>query len=603
MPSVSDIRSPYATGPSSRAPARQPPTDPAGRLVWSLACALAGGLLALAAGWPGPVVDGDLPQIDHTLLARWAWLIQGLGLALFCRAISAARSPRRVLLLATVFGLAWQGGTVWWLYIALHKYAGLSTALALAALAALNLYLTAWTVLGTLVWTRLWRPALYSAPGQPRPPRLSHWAAALVFAATWLLADLARSLVMTGFPWAASGHAHLHGPLRGLLPWVGVYGVGAMAAWAVAMLVLPHQVRRDHEPPAGAVQPPARRAPMRPGTARRLQQAVLLLVLGLAWAAPGQTFTQSAGGLSALLLQPNISQEGKFDAARVRDALNWHLRVFGASSSDISIAPETAIPVLERSLPAEQWERIRRRAQVRPGAILFGMPQGVGPDGYLNAMLGLGHADSLVDAPADGIYRYHKTHLVPFGEFTPPGFGWFTRLLDLPLPAFEASTTPPQPLQLRTSQGSVQRLAPLVCFEDLFGDELARRFQTGLPEPTVLVNGSNMAWFDDSPAIAQHLRIAQLRSLEFERPTLRATNTGATVLIDHHGVVRQALPPRIAGSLPVQLEGRSGLTPYARWVSATGLWPLVGLGGLVVLVAVMARWVGARAAARLADDR
>jgi apolipoprotein N-acyltransferase len=72
-----------------------------------------------------------------------------------------------------------------------------------------------------------------------------------------------------------------------------------------------------------------------------------------------------------------------------------------------------------------------------------------------------------------------------------------------------------------------------------------------------------------------------MRSLEFARPSLRATNTGATVIIDHHGVVTYALTRHTRGALVGQVQGRGlsaatgwDLTPYARWVSRLGLWPL-----------------------------
>src|SRR5204862_8249715 len=53
---------------------------------------------------------------------------------------------------------------------------------------------------------------------------------ALLFAAVWLLAELARGVIFTGFPWVASGYAHVDGPLAALAPWIGVYGIGAVAA-------------------------------------------------------------------------------------------------------------------------------------------------------------------------------------------------------------------------------------------------------------------------------------------------------------------------------------------------------------------------------------
>ncbi len=121
------------------------------------------------------------------------------------------------------------------------------------------------------------------------------------------------------------------------------------------------------------------------------------------------------------------------------------------------------------------------------------------------------------------------------------------------------------------------RVAPNICYEDLFGEELARRFADAASAPTVLVNISNIGWFGDSIAIPQHLNISRLRSLELQRPMLRATNTGATAVIDHRGVVLQTLPPFTVGVLNATVQGREGLTPFARWAAAAGLWPLWAL--------------------------
>ena len=56
-----------------------------------------------------------------------------------------------------------------------------------------------------------------------------------------------------------------------------------------------------------------------------------------------------------------------------------------------------------------------------------------------------------------------------------------------------------------------------------------------------------------------------MRTLELQRPMLRATNTGATAVIDHRGVVTAALPPFTRGVLDARVEGRSGRTPFAAW--------------------------------------
>jgi apolipoprotein N-acyltransferase len=193
------------------------------------------------------------------------------------------------------------------------------------------------------------------------------------------------------------------------------------------------------------------------------------------------------------------------------------------------------------------------------------VPLGSIETGYTNSVR------AFADGPADQ-YRYDKHHLVPFGEFIPTGFRWFVHMMNIPLGDFDRGALPQPPLVWHG-----QRIAPNICYEDLFGEEIGAGFGRDAEAPTVLLNVSNIAWFGDSVAIDQHLAISRLRAMEFERPMLRATNTGTTALIDHAGRVVQALPRLTAGVLDVTAQGRSGRTPYAVWVSQWGLWPLVAL--------------------------
>jgi apolipoprotein N-acyltransferase len=100
---------------------------------------------------------------------------------------------------------------------------------------------------------------------------------------------------------------------------------------------------------------------------------------------------------------------------------------------------------------------------------------------------------------------------------------------------------------------------------------------------------SNIGWFGDSIAIEQHLHISRMRTLELQRPMLRATNTGATAVIDHRGQVLAALPAFTRGALAQEVEGREGLTPFVRWASRFGLWPPLVLALAVVAAAALAR--------------
>ena len=210
-------------------------------------------------------------------------------------------------------------------------------------------------------------------------------------------------------------------------------------------------------------------------------------------------------------------------------------------------------------------------------AALIGIPLGDYEQGYTNSAIGLAPGQA---AP----YRYDKHHLVPFGEFIPPLFRWFTDMMNIPLGDFNRGAVGQPSFQV-----DGQRLAPNICYEDLFGEELGARFGDAASAPTIFVNMSNIGWFGDTVAIDQHLEISRMRALEFERPMIRATNTGATVIIDYRGHVTRALPRYTRGLLVGEVQGRNGITPYAWWVSRFGLWPLWGLALLTVAVALRQR--------------
>ena len=127
-------------------------------------------------------------------------------------------------------------------------------------------------------------------------------------------------------------------------------------------------------------------------------------------------------------------------------------------------------------------------------------------------------------------------------------FGWFIRsVLAIPL----ADQTP-GPAYQEPFAVAGQRLAVNICYEDAFGGELARR----AADATLLVNVTNDAWYGHSLAAEQHEQIAAMRALETARPMLRATNTGITSIIDHHGVERSRLPWFTRGVLEGTVAGR-----------------------------------------------
>jgi len=483
-------------------------------------------------------------------VATGFWWLQLACIALLA-ALAARATPRRAALLGLVFGTAWVVAGTWWLFISMHRYGGLPAWMAALAVLGLAAVLSLYLALALAAFAK-WRC------GRP-------FADAALFAALWLLAELARGVIFTGFPWVASGYAHVDGPLGRLAPWVGVYGIGfvvaALAAWAAFALARSDVSLRD-------------RAAGLAGTAAVLAGLTL---------APTVEFTRPTGTLSVTLLQGNIPQDEKFESTRQAAALEWHLQALLAARTDLVLAPETSIPFLPQQMPQGMWEGLQARFASGATAALVGVPLGDERAGYTNSAAGF--------APGQPMYRYDKQHLVPFGEFIPTGFRWFTRMMDIPLGDFRRG-----PLVAPSFAVEGERIAPNICYEDLFGEELAARFEDAASAPTVLANISNIGWFGETIAIDQHLQISRMRALELQRPMLRATNTGATVVIDHQAVVRDRLAPHTRGVLEATVQGREGLTPFVQWASRFGLWPLWLVAALGVTVAAWRRWVSARPA-------
>ena len=438
-----------------------------------------------------------------------------------------------------VYGSAWLGAGTWWMYVSLHDYGGLPAWLAALSVALLSAALSLYLASATAGFAMLRR-------GKALPD-------AVLFGMLWLLAELARGVIFTGFPWIATGYAQVDSPLAGFAPWVGVYGIGAIAAALGAGLGVTRW-RRE----------------------RSALSALLAMatVLGAGMLAGRIDFSKPNGRLTVTLLQGNVPQEEKFASAHLPEALAWTREHLLAARGDLVVAPETVIPLLPDQLDPAWWTPILEHFQQGRQAAIVGLPLGDPASGYTNSAAGIGPGTA--DLPG-GFYRYDKHHLVPFGEFIPTGFRWFTEMMNIPLGDFNRG-----PLAAPSFVVQRERVAPNICYEDLFGEELATRFTDPAKAPTIFANLSNIAWFGKTLAVEQHLQISRMRTLEFQRPMLRATNTGATAIIDHRGRITASIEPYTQGVVDGVVEGRTGLTPFARWAGRFGLWPAWLLGAAVL---------------------
>ena len=434
--------------------------------------------------------------------------------------------PRRCAWLGFWFGLGLFGAGVSWIYASLSRFGGMPPVLAGIATALFCAFLALFPAAAG------WMQARIPAPAGIR--------ACLLIPAAWVLFEWTLTWIFTGFPWLAIGYTAAGWPLQGYAPLGGVYAVSFVTVAIAGMLWLVAQ----HRP---------------------MFLIAIVAVVGVGEALRRVEWSQKAGEpVSVALLQGNIEQEMKFRPERAATILLNYARLAEGTRARLVIFPETALPAfLDRIDPAylALLESVGKRNQ---GDLLVGVPFRNGAE-YYNSVVSLGTSPRQL---------YHKVHLVPFGEFVPPGFGWTLSVLSIPLSDFSRGAPERAPLEV-----AGQRVAMNICYEDVFGAEMAR----SLPEATMLVNVSNVAWFGDSLAPAQHLAIARLRAIETGRMHLTATNSGITAAIDRDGRVLKRLSQFTEDRLEIEAQGYTGATPYVKLRD----WPVVLLSLAILAAAVI----------------
>ena len=438
-----------------------------------------------------------------------------LALAILVYLWARAPTPRAAFLAGFLFGLGFFLAGVSWVYVSLNRFGAMPAPLA------------AFATLGFCAFLALF-------------PALAGWAQAklpqsrlrpLAIPALWVLAEWLRGAILTGFPWLSVGYAALDTPLAGYAPVGGVYLVSfaTMAAAGLLWLIAADRARWLAAIGFAAI-----------GIGGAALQSV-------EWTAP------SGDPVSVSLLQGNVPQGLKFDPARYDRTLATYARLADESRARLIVLPETALPRFLDLVDPAFLGQLKAIALRNGGDLLLGVPTRTPPGVYRNSVISLG-----VSPPA----AYDKSHLVPFGEFVPPGFGWILGVLQIPMSDFSRGGAMQRPMAV-----AGQRVAVNICYEDAYGAEILHQ----LPEATLLVNVSNVAWFGDSLAPGQHLQIARMRALETGRMVLTATNTGITAAIAADGKLLKRLPQFAEGRLEVEAQGRTGVTPYVAFADGPAL--------------------------------
>lgn len=438
-----------------------------------------------------------------------------------------------------LFGLGMFGTGISWIYVSIHVHGHASILLA-AGLTAL--FCTALALLQALFsWC-------YVQFIRPLPGGML-----VGFPALWVLFEWLRDWFLTGFPWLYLGYAHAETWLSGWAPITGVFGLSFICALSGTCLFLAWRSRK---------------------LITCTTYAVIMVTMwgGGAILKPTQWVAKaSEKPLTVAIVQPNVSQENKWDPQWYQPILNQLSEATDPIlGHDIVIWPESAVPNYYQRAQDFLGPLARRAADANT-TLITGIPfRAVGSSTYYNSIAALGYGEGI----------YHKQRLVPFGEYVPleDQLRGLIDFFDLPMSAFSAGPQAQQPLR-----AAGYRIAPFICYEIVYGGLVAKSAR----DADLLVTISNDSWFGDSIGPWQHLQIAQMRGRENGRFVLRATNNGISAIIDHQGHIVKSTEQFVATTLTGEAEVMLGNTPF----SSFGNTPIIA-GCFISLLLMALMYVG-----------
>jgi len=498
-------------------------------------------LAGLAAVCAGVMATVAMPPFHGT-----GWLIVP-SLTILFALLSRTDRPA---LVGWLFGVAHQGSLLHWLFLLGPEAPIASRVLVPVAAGSAILYVSLYYLF--FGW-------LTGQVARIRDGRITLLAVPLL----WTFIEVLRTTGELGFPWCLSGLAFLQSALYPLAAGGGELALGAGAAFVAALVVAAAGVIRQRGERTTAI-------------AGALALACLILWGGLTVLATDGDLSTDRPSIRVAAVQADVALRDKWAKGRMDSTTVPYTaltREAVRAGAEFVVWAETAVPAyLMYESRLLRW--VRDLADSNDVFIFTGFP-----DANLNA------DGKQIRTNATGLFgtdgrlldRYHKHHLLPFGERV-PFQKWLPILGKLDFGQAEwHSGERPQPIPVSVEQGRDLRFAALVCYEAIFSSLSRHAVAEGAD---VLVNITNDGWFGKTAGPVQHAAMARMRAAECGVPVVRCANNGISFMTDRRGDLIDTLELGERGLIIHDLIPgpadttyiRHGLTPLAVFMAA---WMLV----------------------------
>lgn len=461
------------------------------------------------------------------------------------------KKGRKVFALAFLTGFIWNTASVYWVYNAMNAYLDAFTSLLIALIP---------FSLGPLLMATAFR--LYY---QVRK-RQSFLIGGLALISFWIAYEYLHQSWDLAFPWMTLGNGFAN--FHELIQWYSVTGIYGGSVWVWVANII------------GFLWVWQRKEKMEVYPQKRLAAGFTLWLLLPAAISLFTYFSyeEHPNPSEVVTVQPNIDPYGKWGQITPQEQLKTLTELsqkVAKTNTEFFIWPETAISDPKQINEDEfrtypQYEHVLQfLVPYHNGNVLSGIEsyrlydaretetaQAIG-----NLFYDRFNAAVLIDGSSK-LQFYHKSKLVPGVEQMP--FGSALQFLTPLFQHFGGSTggygSQAEPNVFYSASGI--GAAPVVCFESIWGNYVAKYVQKGAQFIAVITNDG---WWGDTSGKDQHLLYAKLRAIENRRWVVRSANTGISGFVNQRGDIVQRSSWWVPTALSQEINLNEEITFYTKY--------------------------------------
>ena len=443
------------------------------------------------------------------------YLITPFLIAFLIYFIEKQKSLKKVFFSGFIFSGFYFFVSINWLHISLSQFGGINLFFSYLMILLLCLYLALYPTASFLIYRVLKTKYQLNS--------------ILLFPLIWTIFEILRGTLFSGFPWLSIGYTQTSNHL-----FFGAFRLGGSYLGSFCLILMGvfiYKIFLSYK----------KNIPIWKNRYFLLFFVFIIFLFSLSKLSFSKKTSEK---INFAIIQGNVDQNLKWNHINQSLILDKYLKLVGETKSTYIFLPETSFPILRDKISKSYLDKYFENKNLK--FLFFGAPEYNSGNFYNTVFI-----KGLIDEK-----KYQKIKLVPFGDYFPQNIfiNWFSKIFKIPMSDFKSGKIVKSPFQIGDFKFAIS-----ICYEDIFSYPLAHQIN----DSNFILNFTNDAWWGDSIGPDQHLQMAIMRSIEFEKPMIRSTNNGISAIISKNGKVIKVAKRDSIEIIESESYGTIGSTPFS----------------------------------------